>query len=72
MRLLRIVAAVTLISGFAGVGFAQMYEPTPAGFARSILMGTINGAVLSTIEIGLRGAGGMRLRQMPVLLICWR
>jgi len=69
MRLVRIVAAVTLVSGIAGVGFAQMYEPTPAGFARNIMMGTLNGAVLSTLEIGLRGAGGMRLRSLPVLLL---
>jgi adenylate cyclase len=69
VRLLRISAAVTLVSGIFGVGFALTYEPTPAGFARSILMGTINGAALSALEIGLRGGGGMRLRPLPVLLL---
>jgi adenylate cyclase len=68
-RLVRIVAGVTLVSAIAGAGFARMYEPVLVGYARSILMGAINGAVLSTLEIGLRDTGAMRLRPLPVLLV---
>lgn len=69
MRLLRTVAGVTLVAAVAGVGFAQMYDPTAAGFARNILMGTINGVVLSTLEIALRGGFGVRIRPLPVWLL---
>lgn len=67
-RLLRIVAGVTLVSAAAGAEFARLYEPTLAGFARGIMMGAMNGAVLSALEIGLNGAGAMRRRPLPVLV----
>jgi adenylate cyclase len=69
VRLLRIVAAVTLVSALVGAGFARTFDPTLAGFARSILMGAINGAALSTLEIKLRGASGTRHRPWPILLV---
>src|ERR1700722_20331443 len=67
-RLVRIVAVVTLVSGLVGAAVGRMYDPGGANLARGVLMGAINGAALSTIEIALR-AGAMRLRPLPVIVL---
>ena len=68
-RLVRIVALVTVLAGLIGAGLGRMYAPGGANMARSVLIGAIDGAALSIIEIVLRGAVGTRLRPLPVIAL---
>jgi adenylate cyclase len=67
-RLVQVIAAVMAVSLVAGAGFGLAYDPTAAGVARSMTMGAVNGAVLTSLEIGLRAPAGV-LRPVPVAIL---
>jgi adenylate cyclase len=67
-RLMRLVAAVTAVSALAGIGFGLAYDATALGIARSMTMGALNGALLISLEIGVRTPGGL-LRPLPVFVL---
>ena len=67
-RLMQVIAGVMAVSLVAGAGFGLVYDPTAAGVARSMTMGALNGAVLTSLEIGLRPPVGV-LRSIPVAIL---
>lgn len=64
---LRVVIGVTLLSAAAGGLYGSRFSPAGSNVGVGLLVGAINGFVLTMLEISLQGPGVAALRRLPLV-----